>query len=103
VLDFSNTASRLKERSKQINVGITRSVYTVQAKDRTRVVVELATLVGYQTAIDGNELLLTLADSSAPSLAAARTAQIDSSITDSGLSVPRGPEFTNLAFRGDST
>jgi hypothetical protein len=46
---------------------------------------------------------LTLADSSAPSLAAARTAQIDSSITDSGLSVPRGPEFTNLAFRGDST
>jgi type IV pilus assembly protein PilQ len=68
-LDFPNTASQVKERSKQINVGVARGVHAVQANDRTRVVVELAQLVGYQTKIDGNELMLTLGDHGSVALA----------------------------------
>lgn len=69
-LDFPNTVSQIKERSKQINVGVARGVHTIQAHDRTRVVVELAQLVGYQTEIAGNELMLTLGNGSGPAIAA---------------------------------
>ncbi|MGI9303425.1 MAG: type IV pilus secretin PilQ [Gammaproteobacteria bacterium] len=59
-LDFPNTSNLLEKRSQTIGIGIARSVNTAEAKGRTRVVLNLDRLVGYQTEIIGNELLLTL-------------------------------------------
>ncbi|MGH8503033.1 MAG: type IV pilus secretin PilQ [Gammaproteobacteria bacterium] len=96
-LDFANTTSQVKERSKDINIGVARSIHTVAAKDRTRVVVELAKLVGYRTEIVGNELLVTLGDGgTAAALTSAGAAK-------SGLAPAPDNSITNVDFRrGDA-
>ncbi len=59
-LDLPNTSNQLKERHKEIGVGVVRSVNIAAAQGRTRVVLNLSKLIGYQTAVEGNELILTL-------------------------------------------
>lgn len=59
-LDFPNTTNRLSKRSQDIGIGVARSVNTAQAKGRTRVVINLAELVGYQTEVKGNELIVNI-------------------------------------------
>lgn len=59
-LDFANTDNGLKERTVPIGIGVTRSVTAVDAKGRTRVVINLAQLVGYQTRVQGNEVVVAL-------------------------------------------
>ena len=62
-LDFANTDNGLKERTVPIGIGVTRSVTAVDAKGRTRVVINLAQLVGYQTRVQGNEVVVSLGTS----------------------------------------
>jgi len=59
-LDFANTDNGLKDRTVPIGIGVTRSVTAVDAKGRTRVVINLAQLVGYQTRVQGNEVVVAL-------------------------------------------
>ncbi len=98
--DFPNTASKLPKRSQTIGVGMARSVTAVEAMGRTRVVVDLVALVPYQTAVQGNKVVITLA--SAGAVAAARDSsgmgKPASTSSDSG---PRRIE--NIDFRrGDN-
>lgn len=58
-LDFPGTRNQAR-RSQDIGIGVARSVHTAEAQGRTRVVLNLAQTVSYQTEIDGNELVLTL-------------------------------------------
>lgn len=60
VLDFRGTQSNLPERTKEINIGATRSITTVESGDRTRMVVNLIRNVPYQMETDGNRLVLTM-------------------------------------------
>jgi type IV pilus assembly protein PilQ len=64
-LDFPNTQNRLNKRSRDIGIGLVRSVNTAQAKGRTRVVINLAKLVGYQTRVAGDELIISFGDGAA--------------------------------------
>jgi type IV pilus assembly protein PilQ len=64
-LDFPYTQNRLKKRSRDIGIGLVRSVNTAEAKGRTRVVINLAKLVGYQTRVAGDELIITFGDRAA--------------------------------------
>ena len=59
-LDFENTSSGLTERTVPIGIGVTRSVTAVDAKGRTRVIINLAQLVTYQTRVQGNEVIVSL-------------------------------------------
>jgi type IV pilus assembly protein PilQ len=100
-LDFADTNNRLQQRSQNIGVGIARSVNTAEAKGRTRVVVNLAKLVGYQTEVTGNELIVTLGGRQGfakSSMSAARSmpAQANSA---TGKSVGGTPSVTNIDFR----
>jgi len=61
-LDFPNTKNLVNPRFKDLGVGVARSVNVVEAKGRTRLVMNLSRLVGYQTAIVGNDLMVTLGD-----------------------------------------
>jgi len=63
-LDFADTRNNLSKRTHQIGVGAARSVSTAQAKDRTRVVLNLSNMVSYQTDIRGKQVLITLASGS---------------------------------------
>ena len=66
-LDFANTRNNLAKRTHKIGVGAARSVSTAQAKDRTRVVLNLSNMVNYQTDIQGKRVIITLASSSSAS------------------------------------
>ncbi|WP_338018699.1 AMIN domain-containing protein [Ectothiorhodospira sp. 9100] len=68
-LDFPNTRSAVRERRQEINVGLTQSVDTVEARNRTRVVFNLVRMMRFDTRMDGNNLVLTLTP--APTQAAA--------------------------------
>jgi type IV pilus assembly protein PilQ len=60
-LDFPNTANLLGRNSQEINEGDLRSVNLVQVGERTRLVLNLRKPLGYDTQIDGRNLLVTLA------------------------------------------
>ena len=61
--DFPNTKVKLSERSLNIGVGVARSISTVEAGGRTRVVLNLSRLVSYNTIVDGNDVVVTLGGS----------------------------------------
>ncbi len=64
-LDLPNTQLGLKQRYKDIDVGVARRITAVEAGGRTRVVINLARLIGFETRVQGNDIILTLADKSA--------------------------------------
>lgn len=64
-LDFPNTANGLSKNSIMAEQGALKSVSLAQAKDRTRVVLNLSKSVGYNTTINGNEVLISLQGSEA--------------------------------------
>ncbi len=59
-LDLPDTTIGMASRTRTINVGVARTIHTAEARDRTRVVLNLAKLVPYDTRIDGNKLIITI-------------------------------------------
>lgn len=59
-LDFPKTANGLNKSSLVAEQGALKSVSLAQAKDRTRVVLNLVKSVGYNTSLNGREVLITL-------------------------------------------
>ncbi|MCH8542581.1 MAG: type IV pilus secretin PilQ [Alcanivorax sp.] len=59
-LDLMGTQSGLSERNFNLGMGNARSITVVEARDRTRLIVNLAQLTGYNTVQDGNDLVLQL-------------------------------------------
>lgn len=58
--DFPNTENGLGTSMQTFGEGDLRSANIVQAGNRTRLVINLAQMVGYDTRIEGNEVLITL-------------------------------------------
>ncbi len=58
-LDLPDTSNQLEERSVRISSGLLQSVNSVEAGDRTRVVISMGSLMPYTTSINGNQLLVT--------------------------------------------
>jgi type IV pilus assembly protein PilQ len=59
-LDFKGVANKLDKKSQPIGVSVARSMNVVEAKGRTRVVLNLARLVPYKWRVEGNEVYVTL-------------------------------------------
>lgn len=59
-VDLADTRVALAERRREIGVGAVQSLITAEAKDRTRVVVNLSNTVPYTTSVEGNSVLITL-------------------------------------------
>lgn len=58
--DFPDTANTLGKNAQEVNEGDLRSMNIVQAGNRTRLVLNLNKAVGYDTQIDGRNLLIIL-------------------------------------------
>ena len=58
--------SALKAKKHQIGTGNARSAMILPTKDRTRLVVNLVTLVDYSTRVNGNTLILSVGSTGAP-------------------------------------
>ncbi len=71
-IDLPGTTSGLAEKTKNIGVGVARSVVAIEGKDRTRVVINLLTAVPHQMTNRGNQLVIALSDGdgAAPPVAA---------------------------------
>ncbi|HEU0282775.1 MAG TPA: type IV pilus secretin PilQ [Gallionella sp.] len=59
-LDLPDTANSLGKNSVSIGEGVLKSMNIVQAGNRTRLVINLSKPAGYETKLDGNNLLITL-------------------------------------------
>ena len=59
-LDLPDTENRLDERNLRVSAGLLQNVTTVEAGGRTRVVINLASMTPYTTAVRGNQLFVTL-------------------------------------------
>lgn len=98
-LDLPGVSSKLKSKNQELGVGNARSVTVVEAQGRTRLIVNLTSLVPYSTRVDGNNLFVVLGESGAA--AAAVTAApvapvIKAKSTDS---MAAGKAISNIDFR----
>ena len=73
-LDLPNTSLALSTRRQDVNVGPLTTVLTAEANGRTRVVMNLNTMVPYQTRVQGDSVYVTIGQApgqaAAPSFAA---------------------------------
>lgn len=62
-LDLPDTRMALEDRRQEIGVGSVRSVAAAEAQGKTRVVINLSSMVPFDTRREGNSLYVTLGDS----------------------------------------
>ncbi|ROR34121.1 type IV pilus secretin PilQ [Inmirania thermothiophila] len=74
VLDFPDTRLGMERRSLPVGVGLVQAVHAVEAMGRTRVVVDLAAMVPYETRREADGLRLLLQGRPGPAVAAAAPA-----------------------------
>ncbi len=100
-LDFPATTSKLDRRSQDIGVGAAKSITAVEAQGRTRVVVNLVEMVSYETRVVDNQVVLTLQDVGASSVASApaSTAPAPSPATTGKPAAASGATISNVDFR----
>ncbi|NWL80772.1 type IV pilus secretin PilQ [Pseudomonas taiwanensis] len=68
-LDLPGVSNKLGSKNRELGVGNARSLTVVEAKDRTRLIINLSTLVPYSTRVDGRNLYVLVGDSAASSAA----------------------------------
>jgi type IV pilus assembly protein PilQ len=73
-LDLPGVVSQLASKTRDLGAGNAHSVTVVEAKDRTRVIVNLTTLAPYSTRVEGNRLFVVVGQGPSP-VAAAPAAQ----------------------------
>jgi len=94
-LDLPDTENRLDERNLRVSAGLLQNVTTVEAGGRTRVVINLASMTPYSTAVRGNQLFVTLdseaestnLDSNQSILAAVQNEEVKANLNERGHSI----------------
>ncbi|MGE6995772.1 type IV pilus secretin PilQ [Pseudomonas sp. NPDC047961] len=98
-LDLPGVSSKLGSKNHELGVGNARSVTVVEAQGRTRLIVNLTSLVPYSTRVDGNNLFVVLGESaSAPAAASAAPAVSTKPVTPNA-SLAIGKSISNIDFR----
>lgn len=78
-LDLVGAKSHLESKHHNLGTGNARSMTVVEARDRTRVIINLDQLVGYTTKVEGNTLVVTVGEQEKGAAAAATVAAADTS------------------------
>lgn len=95
-LDLPGVDSALATKNRELGVGNARSVTVVEAKDRTRLIINLTNLAPYSTRVDGNSLFVLVGGAPA---AAAPVASAPVSTPASKSYVPVGRSISNIDFQ----
>lgn len=64
-LDLPGVSNKLGTKNRELGVGNARSVTVVEAKDRTRLIINLTNLAPYNTRVDGNNLFVVVGEGGA--------------------------------------
>ncbi|WP_220816114.1 type IV pilus secretin PilQ [Pseudomonas paralcaligenes] len=97
-LDLPGVSNKLGQKSRELGVGNARSVTVVEAKDRTRLIVNLTTLAPYSTRSEGNNLFLVVGDSSARPASAITSTPVTSPATKQ-LALSGGRSISGIDFQ----
>lgn len=68
-LDLPGVSNKLGTKNRELGVGNARSVTVVEAKDRTRLIINLTNLAPYNTRVDGNNLFVIVGEGGASAAA----------------------------------
>lgn len=85
-IDLPGVSNKLGAKNRELGVGNARSVTLVEAKDRTRLIVNLMSLVPYATRVEGNNLYVLIGVAEAASSVASASTPMAKP-----LSAPRQP------------
>jgi type IV pilus assembly protein PilQ len=93
-LDLPGVTNNLGVKSRELGVGNARSVTIVETKERTRLIVNLATLVPYATRVEGNNLFVVVGETatSVSKVVPAPAQSLNKSIAVSGRAI-QGVDF----------
>ncbi len=96
-MDFSDTRNAFTKRRVDIGAGATSSVSAIEAAGRTRVVVDLFRMAGYDTRINGNSLVVSINNGIAG--AASIVAAVGKTDPTKAIVAPAELEVSNVDFR----
>ncbi len=97
-LDLPNTTLGLTSRRRDVNLGPLNTILTAEANGRTRVVLNLGSMVEYKTVRSGNTVTITLGDSDDYSAGSTQFASAPSSANRS-YAAPGSRAITSVDFR----
>ncbi len=97
-LDLPNTSLAMSQRRRDVNLGPLDTVLTAEANGRTRVVLNLGTMVQYETRQSGNTVIVTLGDGGNYSAGSTQFASAPTSSTAS-YAAPGSRAISSVDFR----
>ncbi|UNG19211.1 type IV pilus secretin PilQ [Stutzerimonas zhaodongensis] len=98
-LDLPGVSSKLGSKNHELGVGNARSVTVVEAQGRTRLIVNLTSLVPYSTRVDGNNLFVVLGESASAPAAASAAPVVSTKPVTPNASLAIGKSISNIDFR----
>ncbi len=102
-LDLANTTLALPSRRKDVKVGPLDTILAAEAQGRTRVVLNLDTMVPYETRVEGNSIVVTLGAPGAADTAVASFPAAAPPATSTAATASVGRRIDNVDFRrGDN-
>ncbi len=99
-LDLPGVSNKLGVKNRELGLGNARSVTVVEAQGRTRLIVNLTSLVPYATRVEGNQLFVVLGESDTAAAPAAAPATAVA-VAKPAPSAPKivGKAISNIDFR----
>ncbi|HLD67903.1 MAG TPA: type IV pilus secretin PilQ [Pseudomonas sp.] len=98
-LDLPGVVNKLGEKNRELGVGNARSVTLVEAKDRTRMIINLTNLAQYNTRVEGNHLFVVVGDGAASVVSAVRAEPAPVASQPIKAYVPVGRAISNIDFQ----
>ncbi|MBU1490656.1 MAG: type IV pilus secretin PilQ [Gammaproteobacteria bacterium] len=98
-LDLPGVANKLGAKNRELGVGNARSVTVVEAKDRTRLIINLTNLAPYNTRAEGNNLFIVVGEGrGVPQVAAAPVITASAPVAAKAF-VPQGKAISDIDFQ----
>lgn len=98
-LDLPGVSNKLGSKNRELGVGNARSVTVVEAKDRTRLIINLTNLAPYQTRVDGNNLFVTVGEGAVSAAPAVQPVVMPPVISPVKKYVPLAREIGAIDFQ----
>ena len=98
-LDLPNTALGLESRRQEANVGPLTTVLAAEASGRTRVVMNLSSMVPYETRIDGNSVVVVIGQGPGGAPAVAQQSQSGRAAPRAAAAASADRSIRNIDFR----
>ncbi len=101
-LDLPGVSNQTGSKNRELGVGNARSVTVVEAKDRTRLIINLASLVPYSTRAEGNNLYVVVGEGAISSASTAPVAAPVASVASAPVKksfAPVNKSISNIDFQ----